>query len=194
MTIQTLITIIIVFWTIVFVGAFTVITYILGKRSVINRPDKSAVFCLVGNEMQGFKGKKIRETDKGTAYLYNKNKIAIYPKKYKHDIFFKNMRVMFSKHPNQVITSPFDKDVELTKEEKSDLIYEILSGHIGSDAVKAVKKKGQPNIILVAIVAFIIGIIVVVGFTSFQDAIKQRQQPAVTTPTQNNELPFKEVK
>jgi len=192
MTVQILLGLIIAFFTLAFVGAFAIGIYFLGKHSAKDNPQKGVVFIKTGNHISGIKAKLIRKTSKGSSYLYGKNSAVIVPKKY-HDIYFKNMRMIFVKHINQLISSPFDDDEPLIDSEKADLIYDVVSSQIGYDAVKAVKGKSQFNIILVAIIAFIIGVVVVIGFNSFQDTMRQKQ---VTQPTQssiNTEMPI-EVK
>ena len=69
------------------------------------------------------------------------------PKKYEEN-YYNNKRLIFLSKIGQLVSSPFQNDIDLAPSEREDLIYELIESHIGSDGMRALKGKSSINIIL----------------------------------------------
>lgn len=161
-----------------FVGLFIVasfiLTYFYGRSTVKDNPSRAMIFIKTGKHIskpiRGFLTGK--SSQKGCRYNYKDSTIFI-PASY-GDYFYNNKRMLFINHIGQLVASPFGDDIPLSDTEKEELIYEFVSSHIGADAVKALKGKQTVPIIIVAIVAFIIGIVAVFGYMYMSDMMLQQ--------------------
>lgn len=148
--------------------------FLLGKRSVKNNPEKGLVFVKTGLQLlPPFKAKLVEKTKKGFLYLYDRNKFIMIPSKYK-EVYFRGRLIIFVNKIGQLISSPFDDDEVLSENEKSSLIYELVSSRIGSQSIQALQGKAA-NIIMIAIIAFFIGAVIIYGFLKYQDTMKYKQ-------------------
>lgn len=178
---NTIIIFILVLWGFILLAALMLILFLLGKHTVKNNPNKAMILILNGNNVDDiFQGKLHTKTKKGYSYKYNNGKSILVPKEYK-EVYCKNKRLLFLNHMGQLIASPFDRDIELSPDEKDGLITDLLESHIGSDSIRALRGKGALGTVLVAIIAFILGAVIVFGFTQFQKVSQQKQ---VTTQQQ----------
>lgn len=190
MTVHTLIVIILAFWASLLVIGLFVAVFFLGRSSIKKNDENSAlVLVKVGHEIKAYKGKLFGVCKSGIGFIYNRS-IAIVPFKFKR-IFHKNRLLIFMNNQEQVISSPFDNDEKLTDEEKKGLIYELFESHLGADAIRALKGKGQGllTIIIVGIVAFALGAILVYGVINLQSKKPATQPVSHPTQSQNNQLP-----
>lgn len=181
MNVHTLLTIILVFFGIIFTATAFILTIILSRKSVKNNPKKATILIKNGAETIGYKGTFSGLCDKGYRYNYDKDKFVAVPIRYE-PIFHRNRRLLFLNNINQVIVNPFGKDVELNPDEKSDLLYALVSGQIGAEAVKAIRGKTTVNIWVIAIIAFVIGAIAILGYNYMSKNVIN--QPG-TTQTSN---------
>lgn len=180
MTIQTLVYIIIWFIVSLVLISGYVLIYFYGKWKVKNDFNKAMIFVKNGKEIcKPLKGKLAGKTKAGYRYDYKNNTVFV-PRDYEEH-YYRNHRAIYVNRIGQLIASPFDKDVQLSDNEKNDLIYELTASSIGSDAIKALKGKFSFNVILVAGIAFVIGVAVVFGYQYMQKATTT-QQPAITQP------------
>lgn len=180
--------IIIAFFTFILLcllSGVVVVFYLIGKRSVRNDPNKALILIKNGLNIKQAKGKLHETAKKGLVYSYDKDKFVIVPKQY-HEVFVNCKRLLFIGQIGQLIASPFDNDVPITDEEATNLIYEMCSTHIGADGMRALKGKSTANIIIIAIIAFAIGMVVVLVFNQMQSSRQtvttqqQQQQPSQT--------------
>lgn len=170
--------IVIAFFTfilLVLLSSLMITIYFLGKRSVKNDPNKALILVKNGLNVYPIKGNQTEITKKGVCYRYKKDKFVFMPKQYS-EVFLNCRRLIFLSRIGQLIASPFANDIPLTEEENSNLIYEMCSTHIGADAMKALKGKGNAGIILIAIIAFVIGMSIVVIFNQVSASRQQLQQ------------------
>ena len=185
MTLQTLVWIIIWFFALLFIAGTILITFFLGRFSVKDKPNEAAIFVKTGLHIQKPVKGKLQHTGKnGISFIYSKNKIVFVPSTYKEN-YYHNRRIIFVNHKGQLIASPIIGDVAFSDTEKEDLIYEMCSTHIGADGMKALKGKSTPQVIIIALVAFVIGVAAILGFNAFQDQIAKRQN---NTPTQQTPI------
>ncbi len=184
MTLQTLVSIILWFFAIAITAGLLVAIFFIGRSTVKNDIRKAKIMVSIGEESPVYKGILTDVSKRGCVYSYNQGgkdkKIFV---SYKHEVRFNNhKRLLFLNSIGQLIASPFNDDVVLSDDEKNDLIYELVSSHIGADGVRALKGKSLPNVILIGIIAFILGIIVVFGYNYFNQSIALQQ----TTPPANH--------
>lgn len=172
---NTLIWVIIWFWLLLLIAGIILTVFLLGQRSVKDKPNEAAVFVKTGIHIsKPFKAKLFSSGNTGLGFFYGEKKIVFEPAKYKEH-YYHNRRAIFVNHAGQLVASPFTDDVTLSDPEKEDLIYELCSGKIGADGHRAMRGKGMPNSIIIAVVAFVIGIAVVLGFNAFQEQMAKRQ-------------------
>lgn len=174
------------------IGIFVAV-YFLGKQSIKNNPNEAFVFLKTGDSVKKPFKAKLSITSKGGQlfFYYNKKKIVFSPEQYK-EIFYCNKRMIFINGQGQIIASPFENDIELSSNEKNDLIYELVSSHIGADGMRALKGNPSASIIIVAIVALAIGAILSFGVIKFIDVQKQNNTIEQTQQTQEiQETPVK---
>lgn len=188
-SVHTIITIIVWEFAIVFLAAIIFFAFLYGRSTIKDNPKKAYIFLATGRHISlPIKGDMIgKPTKAGTRYKYANNEIIFVPTNY-GEKYIKCRRAIFISRYGQLIASPFDDDVSLSEDEKNDLIYDICESHIGSDVMRFIKGKGAVSIIIVAIIAFVIGAAIVIGFTQFQKVNQQKmqQQPAQTQPVQPN--------
>ncbi len=167
------------FWTfaaVLFIGLVFII-FLIGKKSVKDNSLKGAVFIKTGLHISSpVKAERSTTTGKGSGFMYGKGKIVIVPKSYGEHYFCNRIMIIINQ-AGQLIASPFNEDKELSPDEKNDLIYEICASHVGSDGMRALKGKSQANILIIAIIAFIVGVSSVIGFNAFQEQMLKRQVP-----------------
>lgn len=153
-------------WSIValLIIAVLVYVYFLGRFSIKDDNTKAIIFVKTGRHIsKPIKARLFgKPINKGSCYVYDSGKIFV-PSRYGEN-YYKGKRILFLSRLGQLIASPFDNDPELSIDEKDELIYEFVSSHIGADAMRALKGKSMGGIMMIAVVAFIIGIIVVVGW------------------------------
>ena len=191
MSIESLYTFILIFlWTFValfIIGVF-ILTFIYGRFSVKDDSSKALIYVKTGRHVnRPIKGTlKGAPSSKGCRFIYEKKYLFV-PHTYA-DIYFNNKRMLFVNHLGQLIASPFDNDTPLSNDEKADLIYELTSGHIGADSMRALKGKQSMSIVIIGVVAFILGVMAVFGYNYMNDVmIQQRtQQPAQQQPANQN--------
>lgn len=185
MTLHTLLLIILWFIIAVLFIAIIVLTFIWGRSTIKDDSSKALVLVKTGSHIsQVIKAKVSERSNKGHSFMY-KNKVVFVPATYE-EIYIRNKRMIFINRAGQLIASPFSNDISLSTDERDSLIYELVSSHIGADAVRNMKGKTSTNIIVIAIVAFIVGALVVYGFNYYQDTVSQRQtktqQPTIQQP------------
>lgn len=166
------------------------IIYYLGRLSVRNNPQKAIVLCKNGLSVSTKKATLHEKTSEGYSYKVNGvSEFLLVPQRYQ-EVYYRGKRILFTGKTGQLISSPYDKDISLSKEESNNLIYELCASHIGADGMRALQGKKPMQTIIVAIVAFAIGAIAVFGITHFQQlqATKQIQQSQPTQPTQQNKI------
>lgn len=184
MTLHTLI--LIILWTlgVILFGGVLLVTFLIGKETTKENPNKALVLVKTGSHInRTFKAKIKTQANKGRCFAYD-NKFVLLPSTYE-EIYFKNKRLIFINRAGQLIASPFANDVLQTDTEKEDLIYAVIESHIGSDSIKALHGKQTVNIIVVAVIAFAIGILAIYGFNYAKEYMAQQQ----TAPTQQQTAP-----
>lgn len=185
MTLHTLIIIICAVWGFILFGGLLFVTFILGRSTKKNNPNKAYIFIKNGlNVEKPLKGQLHEIVKTGISYKYGENKTIIVPKKY-GEAYYCNRRMLLINHIGQLIALPFKGDNELTDDEKVNLIYAICESHVGSDGMKALKGKSQVNIIVVAVISVIIGAILCFGIIQFQKNMATNQ----TTTQQQMQKP-----
>lgn len=190
MTVQALLIGIIVFLSAVLTVAILIFTYLHGRKSVRDDPNKGLIFIKTGKSIAyPLKAKLSEIGKKGSSYIYKctyGGSVVMLPKSY-GEYYYHNKRMIFITHLGQLIASPFDTDIPLTEEESKSLIYELCSSHIGADGIRALKGK-QSAIILIAIIAFAVGVVAMFGFNQFQTTMQNRQntetQQQIQVPNQ----------
>lgn len=178
MTSQTLVWFIIWFIILLIVAGIILVTFLFGRRSIRDKPNEAVVFVKTGLHIQKpFKAKLSITSNKGQAFVYGNNKITFNPIKYKEH-YFCERRMIFITHAGQLVASPFSDDIALSETEKEDLIYEMCASHVGADGMRALKGKSTTSILIIALVAFVIGIAAVIGFNAFQGQMAKQQAPS----------------
>lgn len=187
-SIQTLFIIVLCIFTAVFLAGILLIVYLFGRRSVKDNPNLASIFLKTGLHIgKPIKGKLSDKTAKGFKYSYKLNraeKIVLVPASYKEH-YYCNRRSIYINRLGQLVASPFFDDVSLDETEKEDLIYELITSHIGRDGMKALKGKQSPaSIVVIAIIAFVIGVVAVFGYQYMQSAMQPKpQQTQQNLPT-----------
>ena len=169
------------------IGSY-VLAYTIARKRVKNDSSKATILVKNGLETEAKKGQLSGIGKRGTKYFYGGKKVLFVPSSYQ-EVYHKNRRLLFIQRFGQLIASPFDNDIPLSDSEKEDLIYELTSGHIGADGLRAIKGKSSANVILIAIIAFIIGAVMVYGVVSYQDVIAKQQIQQQTQQQQDTNLP-----
>ena len=183
MNLQTLLVLLAILFGLIFIFGSYILTYTIARKRVKNDASKATILVKNGLETIAKKAQLKGVNNKGVSYIYE-HKVLFVPNSYQH-VYHKNRRLLFVTHLGQQIASPFASDTPLSDTEKSDLIYELTAGTIGADGLRAIKGKSSTNVILVAIIAFVIGAIAVYGILNYQDIIAQQQLP----PTQSQQQP-----
>lgn len=191
MTIMVLFQIILALFGAVFVFGIGLLLFIFGRSTIKDRPNKGAVFVTNGNHIEKPFKADLKETAKnGQMFFYSDKKVVFYPSKYK-DYYYCNRKAIFINKVGQLIASPFNQNIDLSDDEKQNLIYELCSSHIGADGMRALRGKSTMSVIIVAIIAFIIGLCVVIGFNAYQDSVSKQQ---VNQPKIEQQKPIIEVR
>lgn len=182
MDLRTFIIIILWLWGVCFLVSIFIITYLLGRFSIKDNPQKALVFVKTGRHISNpfkanMKGKPSR---KGTRYKYGDN-IVLVPTSY-GDYYYRNKRLIYINRVGQIVALPFDDDTKLADDEKNELIYELVESHIGADAMRELKGHSAMNVIIIAVVSFILGAIIIFGAIQFQKVMEQNKaQQAIQT-------------
>lgn len=185
MTLQILVQIILWFFGIALLFGVILITFLFGKASIKDKPYQGAVFIKTGLHIsKPIKAQRGDISSKGSFFMYGKKGLVLVPKSYKEN-YYCNRRIIFVSHTGQLIASPFQDDITLSSDEKNDLIYELCASHIGSDGMRAMRGKSQVSIMIIAVIAFIIGVSAILGFNAFQEQMAKRQ---VNPPQQQQEI------
>lgn len=162
--------------------ASLILAFVYGKHTIRDNPEKGIVFVKTGSHISKPIAATLTEmTSKGNSYKYNKS-VVMLPTTY-GEYYHRQKRLIFVSHNGQLIASPFGKDVLLSKSESESLIYELCASHVGSDGMRALKGHKTGNVLIIATVAFLIGVAAMFAFYNFQ-AVNQNQQ--VTTPSTEN--------
>lgn len=191
MTIQTLVQIILSILGVIILFGMIGTAFLYGKSTIKDNPHKAYVFVKTGRHIsKPIKAEMIdKPTREGCIFKYSRDKIITVPTGYQ-DLYIANRRMIFVNHIGELIALPFKGDVKLSEDERSSLIYEICASHVGSDAMRFLKGKNTANIIIVAIIAFVIGAIAVYGFINFQEVMSERQAKIEQQkPSTQQELP-----
>lgn len=176
MNMQTLLIIVLVFWGLLLISSIFLFVFLMGKRSVRNNPEKGLVFAKVGLHLEPpIKARLAQSSKKGRLYFYANKQIMI-PSEYK-EVYYKGKLVIFVNKIGQLVASPFDDDVKIDEAEKESLIYDLVSSKIGSQSIQALQGKSA-NIIIVAIIAFLIGALAVYGIFKYQDVVNAKSPAA----------------
>lgn len=159
--------------------AFLLLIFLFGRHTVKDNPTKALIFLKTGKHINSPMVGKLagKPTKSGSRYTYGKNTIFV-PAGY-GDNYYKNKRMIFINRLGQLIASPFDGDISLSDDEKNELIYDLVSSKIGSDSIKALQGFGKMNIIIIAVVAFVLGIIAVFGYNYMQTTMVAKQSAPV---------------
>lgn len=154
----------------------------LGRVSTRDNPERARIFIKTGNHIsKPIKGKRTTVTRKGDMYSYS-GKVVCVPRSYGEN-YQLGKRVIYISKAGQLIASPFDSDKKLATDEKSTLIYELVSNTIGAEGLRAMKGKQSVNVIFIAIACFVIGVGVVLGFTYFKEAYSISPEVTKTIPS-----------
>lgn len=192
MTIQTFYLIIGLLLGIPFIVGIFIVVFQLGKRTVWNNDKKAYVFKDTGTEYILYKGTRPENpTDKGSIYYYSDTFILV-PQKYTKK-YIKSKLAIFIDSAGSLISAPTHNDKKLLPNEKEDLLYSIIEANIGSNAVKALKGVQKGSVILIAIIAFVVGAVAVLGFNYIKEQYSQQQQPVkqqTQTQTSNTTPPI----
>ena len=182
----------ILLWVLGFILLFglLLVVFLFGRMSLSDKLNKGWIFLNNSGRMATPKRAiKIDSVKRGALYSYGKSFIIL-PTKYKK-IFWKGRVLIFANRENQLIASPFDKDILPTISEREALIYDVLESNVGSSAIKAIKSKKNMAInVIIAGVAFALGAILTYGFVSFQDAQKNVAPVAPITSTTDNKTEY----
>lgn len=178
--------VLILLWLFVAVGiaGLLLLIFLYGRHTVRDNPKKALIYIKNGNVVGSpFIGTlNGKPTKKGCKFSYGKDKIVLVPAKY-HEVYHKNKRMIFLSRVGQLIASPFANDSKLSENEKEELIYELVSSHIGADSIKALQGHSNLNIIFIAIIAFVFGILAVVGYTYMQKQMTVQPNTSITDTT-----------
>lgn len=190
-------------WTlagIILIASF-ILTYFIGKKRVRDNPNKAYIFVKRGNHIgTPFKGEIAGKPSRnGTRYKYN-NTTVLVPSTY-GEIYHKTRRMIIVNYIGQIIASPFTDDKPLSKLERENLIYEFTESHIGSDAIKALKGNKAFGMFIIIVVAFIIGLIAIVGYNYMKSTMgtapvntPAQQEQSTTKPQEIDLKPVEVVK
>ena len=180
---NTLLLIIVWFFIALLFIALLVLTFLYGSFRVRDNPKKALIFVKTGMHIsRPIKGCMMgMPNQKGTCFNYL-DKTLFVPHEY-GDYYHRNKRMLFVNHIGQLVPMPFSDDVTLSGNEKGELIYELCASHIGADSMKALKGKSAMSILVVGIIAFVIGVFVVIGYSYMQDVMDKRQ----TQPSQQQQ-------
>ena len=172
------------------IGVF-VLVFMYGRLTVKDNPNKALIFIKTGKHVsKPIKGYLVGQpSSSGCRYKYDNHDVFV-PNKY-GDIFYCSKRMLFINRIGQLVPMPFDDDVSMTDNEKAELIYELCASHIGADSIKALKGKQSFNIILVGVIAFVFGILAVVGYSYMSDTLAQQQSPNKPSTTQEKPVEVK---
>ncbi len=168
-------------FVVVFIIALIIITFVLGRHSIKDNPTKAYIFRKTGRHIsKPIKGEMIgKPVSRGSKFKYGKH-IVLVPISYA-DNYFCQRRMIFINRAGQVIASPFTDDTKLADKENEELIYEVIEGHIGSDAIKALKGKNVVPSLLIIIIAFAMGILALTAFNYIRASYLEQLAPVLPT-------------
>lgn len=188
----------IIIWAfvVVFSIALFLLIFLIGRWTVKDNPTKAFIFIKTGNHISSpIKAKLMGKPSKlGSRWKYGKygKNVIFLPASYK-DYYHKNRRAIYINRIGQLIASPFDDDQPLTDDEKNELIYELVTSHIGADGMRALKGKGNLSILFVIIIVVVIMAVGIFGYNYYTKNMAQQQQPA-TQQQQPAQKPAIEIK
>lgn len=179
MAMQTLAIIILCFIGLCLLIALFIFVFFWGKHTVRDNPNKAAIFIKTGQHLsKPYKGNLIAENKQGFLFSFE-NDFVMVPRSYEMD-YHKGKRLIFIDAKARLIACPFNNDTSLDDNDKGTLIYELVASKIGADGMKALRGKPTMNIIVIAIIAFIIGG-AIVGFYNYAQQKQSIPQSAPIT-------------
>lgn len=172
-------------WALVLVFGLLLSVYLLGRKSVKDDLTKCYVFITVGNRMnKPIKGYLQQSIAEGRQYKYG-NSIVFYPSNYPYIFYNGGLKITLSTMGQLIADKPTKQQKELVSTEKSTLMYKAFEANIGNGVVEAIKGKKTPmNIIIIAGIALLVGVVVTFGYMQFQSNQKARIQQPVTQQKQ----------
>ena len=190
MDLRTLILIIVWLFVVLLFIAVILLTFLYGRLTVKDNPTKALIFLKTGKHIsKAIKGCMVGKPSRYGIRFNYLDKTVFVPHSY-GDYFHRNRRMVFVNHIGQLVPMPFSDDKELSNDEKSELIYEFVSSHIGADSIKALKGKQTMSILIIGIIAFFLGVLVMFGYNYMQGTMAQPQTPQ----QQQQEKPSIEIK
>lgn len=181
---QTLLTIILVFFSVALFTGLLLIVFLIGRNSVKDNLGKALIFITTGQRLhKPIKGKVLETEKEGSLIQYGKNIVAL-PRQYK-EIFYKGRMIVFVTKIGQVIASPFDDDKALTPSQKERLLYEVIESHLTALAVKAIKGRvSKSGAFIIALIAFFVGVLFALGGNAINDNIQKQKQAQIEAQQQ----------
>lgn len=141
--------------------AIGLLFYILGKTSQRENTRRAWIFVDYGRQVsKPIKAKLTHSSNAGAKYRYRilgKEKEVFVS--FKHPIkYHKSWRMIFVDSSYSLIALPFAGETTLSVAEREDLIYNLTSSHLVTQAIQAMQGRTSMGIIIVAIIiAMIIG-------------------------------------
>src|SRR3972149_5628048 len=176
------------FWAIILLfSLFTAILFGVGGYLIShwwfkpkNNPDVARIY--VEGIDKPFIGKLSFASQKGTLYIFRKGlSSVIVPQDYGYDYHYYKRTIYLDSLYNLIAIPRGDKK-PLTSNAKNELIQELVTSHIGAEAIHAIKSRSSMSITLI-IVAIIIAIGAgVVGYAIHKPTTITQSIPAISQP------------
>src|SRR3990172_8296561 len=188
------------FWAIILLfSLFTSILFGVGGYLIShwwfkpkNNPDIARIY--VEGIDKPFIGKLAFASQKGTLYIFHKGlSSVIVPEDYGFDYHYYK-RTIYLDSLHNLIDIPKGDNKPLTSNAKNELIQELVTSHIGAEAVHAIKSRSSMSMTLI-IVAIIIAIGAgVVGYAIHKPTTITQSTPAISQPVGSGEIKIEAIK
>lgn len=185
MNLQTIVIILASIYGLVLLAGFLFVVFLFGRLSVKNDPRKALVYIISGSQMSRPKAGKMagNPTKLGCKYIYGNNTVFV-PASYR-EYYYQGKRIIYLTRLGQLIATPFSAKETLSDDEKNELIYELVSSHIGADSMRALQGKFNLNIVMIIVIVIIVSLLAAFGYNYMKGTMVANQ---VSTQEQKQEI------
>jgi len=146
--------------------------------------DFKKALIFVENIPQPYKATMLYTSSRGTLYLYHKGKNSIFVPSAYRVTFHHYRRMLYLDRSDTLVAIPFGTDTKPSDTAKNELIQELVTSHIGAEAIHAIKGKSGVGMAII-----VVALIVAVASGAIGYALHKPTAPPPTTLPSATEQP-----